>query len=376
MLRTTKLHLGHLLARPGPSALSVLLMACSRGVLGHWRDRQTGRPATTAPTTRPPRAEAAAAAASGDTSPTGGGIQRYRVQQRRPLRQQQRHDGLFVRYGQLLWRHGRRRGGKRQRHPDRARASPPVPSARTDLKATRSRRRHPVRDAGQGVRGRAETPRSSRTSASPVPSTIQVRRLPVVDVRGQQPTTSSSTRAVRPPAGGACTLGANTWIYASSTPGQVITENMPPNVGLQIAQSTQLILNMHFINPGTTTLYPKIKVNLLFAKNVMYPGGARWSRSTRPSTFPAATRRGSRQADGQRARCTAPAGSKFFHDEHAHAQERDPPPGSSFTQRGVDPGDRATRARPATLSRRPGARQRGSIGNTQCVGLWTHAETS
>ena len=112
------------------------------------------------------------------------------------------------------------------------------------------------------------------------------------------------------PAGGACTLGANTWIYASSTPGQVITENMPANVGLQIASSTQLILNMHFINTGSTTLYPKIKVNLLFAKNVMYQAGTMVSFNSQINV-PAATAAGpgTQTVSGT---CTAPTGAKFF----------------------------------------------------------------
>jgi hypothetical protein len=112
------------------------------------------------------------------------------------------------------------------------------------------------------------------------------------------------------PSDGSCTLGANTWIYASSTPGQVITENMPPNVGLQIASGTQLILNMHFINPGTTTLYPKIKVNLLFAKNVEYQAGTMVSFNAQIDV-PAATAAGpgTQTVNGT---CTAPTGAKFF----------------------------------------------------------------
>jgi len=110
--------------------------------------------------------------------------------------------------------------------------------------------------------------------------------------------------------GGSCSLGANAWIYASSTPGQVITENMPANVGLQMAQNTQLILNMHFINPGSTTLYPKIKINLLFAKNVMYQAGTMVSFNAQINV-PAATAAGpgTQTVNGT---CQAPVGSKFF----------------------------------------------------------------
>jgi len=110
--------------------------------------------------------------------------------------------------------------------------------------------------------------------------------------------------------GSACTLGANDWMYASSTPGQVITENWPANVGLSVPNGTQLILNMHFINPGTTVSYPKIKVNLLFAKNVMYQAGTMVSFNSQIN-IPGATAAGPgmQTVSGT---CTAPAGAKFF----------------------------------------------------------------
>ena len=110
--------------------------------------------------------------------------------------------------------------------------------------------------------------------------------------------------------GGACSLGANDWMYASSTPGQVITENMPANVGLAVANGTQLILNMHFINPTSATMYPQIKINLLFAKNVMYQAGTMVSFNSQIDV-PAATAAGpgTQTVNGT---CTAPAGAKFF----------------------------------------------------------------
>jgi hypothetical protein len=112
------------------------------------------------------------------------------------------------------------------------------------------------------------------------------------------------------PPGGACTLGANTWIYATSTPGQVVTENMPANVGLQIAQNTQLIINMHFINPGTTAIQPQIKINLLFAKNVMYQAGTMVSFNSTINVPPGtSTNPGVQTVSGT---CTAPVGAQFF----------------------------------------------------------------
>jgi Copper type II ascorbate-dependent monooxygenase, C-terminal domain len=110
--------------------------------------------------------------------------------------------------------------------------------------------------------------------------------------------------------GSTCSLGANNWMYASSTPGQVVTENWPANVGLSVPNGTQLILNMHFINPGTTVSYPQIKVNLLFAKNVMYQAGTMVSFNTQIN-IPGATSAGpgTQTVSGT---CSAPAGAKFF----------------------------------------------------------------
>jgi hypothetical protein len=109
---------------------------------------------------------------------------------------------------------------------------------------------------------------------------------------------------------GSCTLGANNWMYASSTPGQVITENFPANVGLSIPANTQLILNMHFINPGSTTLTPQIKVNLLYAQNVKYQAGTMVSFNT-SINIPAATASGpgTQTVSGT---CSAPTGANFF----------------------------------------------------------------
>jgi len=102
-----------------------------------------------------------------------------------------------------------------------------------------------------------------------------------------------------------CSLGAGAWLYASSTPGQVVTENMPPNVGINVAQNTQLILNMHFINPGTTTLTPQIKINLIFAKDVKYQAGSMISFNSQINV-PAG---GTQTVSGT---CTAPVGANFF----------------------------------------------------------------
>jgi hypothetical protein len=112
------------------------------------------------------------------------------------------------------------------------------------------------------------------------------------------------------PASTTCSLGANAWMYASSTPGQVVTENMPANVGLSIAENTQLILNLHFINPGSTTMYPQVKINLLYAKDVMYQAGTMVSFNSQIDVPPAtAAGPGTQTVNGT---CQAPVGSKFF----------------------------------------------------------------
>jgi hypothetical protein len=111
-------------------------------------------------------------------------------------------------------------------------------------------------------------------------------------------------------AGAACTLGAYNWIYATSTPGQVVTETLPDGVGLQIAQNTQLIINMHFINPGSTPTTPQVKINLLYAKNVMYQAGTMVSFNSSIAVPPAmGSTPGTQTVQGT---CTAPTGAKFF----------------------------------------------------------------
>jgi Copper type II ascorbate-dependent monooxygenase, C-terminal domain len=108
----------------------------------------------------------------------------------------------------------------------------------------------------------------------------------------------------------ACPFSTGQWIYATSTPGQVVSMSMPQGVGYPFPASTQIVLNMHFINPGSTTLYPKVKLNILFATNVQYQAAAMVSFNTRINV-PAATSTGPglQTVSGT---CTAPVGSKFF----------------------------------------------------------------
>jgi hypothetical protein len=107
-----------------------------------------------------------------------------------------------------------------------------------------------------------------------------------------------------------CSFGAGTWVYASSTPGEVMSMNMPKNVGLPFAAGTQLILNMHFINTGTTPVYPKVKLNILYAENVEYKAGVMVSFNSGIDVPPATSAGpGTQTVSGT---CTAPTGSNFF----------------------------------------------------------------
>jgi hypothetical protein len=114
-----------------------------------------------------------------------------------------------------------------------------------------------------------------------------------------------------------CGFGGGTWVYATSTPGAVVTSEMPAGVGLPFPAATQVVLNMHFINTGTTTLYPKVKLNILFATDVQYKAAVMVSFNT-SINVPAATASGPgmQTVSGT---CTAPAGSKFFSmSTHTH----------------------------------------------------------
>ncbi len=92
---------------------------------------------------------------------------------------------------------------------------------------------------------------------------------------------------------------------------------MPEGVGLPFASGTQIILNMHFINTGTTALYPKVKLNIILAKNVQYKAAVMTSFNTKIN-IPAADANGpgTQTVTGN---CTAPVGAKFFSmSTHTH----------------------------------------------------------
>ncbi len=114
-----------------------------------------------------------------------------------------------------------------------------------------------------------------------------------------------------------CPTATGNWLYATSTPGEVITSTMPDGVGLPFPAGQAIVLNMHFINAGTTTVYPKVKFNILRAKNVQYKAAALVSFN-RSINVPAASASGpgTQTVNGT---CTVPAGSKVFSmSTHTH----------------------------------------------------------
>ena len=117
-----------------------------------------------------------------------------------------------------------------------------------------------------------------------------------------------------------CQFGGGTWMYATSVAGEVIEMKMPDQVGLPVAAGTQVMLNMHFINPGTSTAHPKVKMNFLYAQNVKYKAAAMISFNT-GIDVPAATASGpgTQTVSGT---CNPAVGSKFFimtSHTHKHA---------------------------------------------------------
>lgn len=116
----------------------------------------------------------------------------------------------------------------------------------------------------------------------------------------------------------ACNPSAN-WVYATSTSGQIIELKFPDGVGLPMPANQVVILNMHFLNPGSTAVSPEVKLNVLYAKNLQYTAQAMVSFNAGIYVAPGASQT-------VRGTCTPPAGSKFFAyttHSHKHATELD-----------------------------------------------------
>jgi hypothetical protein len=114
--------------------------------------------------------------------------------------------------------------------------------------------------------------------------------------------------------------GGGTWVYATSLPGVIVEMKMPSGVGLPLAAGSQIMLNMHFINPGSTPVSPQVKMNVLYAQNVQYKAAAMTSFNAQINVPPAtAAGPGTQTVQGT---CTAPVGSNFFivtSHTHKHA---------------------------------------------------------
>ena len=107
-----------------------------------------------------------------------------------------------------------------------------------------------------------------------------------------------------------CAFGGGTWMYATSLAGQIIEMKMPDGVGLPLDPGVQIMLNMHFINPSSTDAQPQVKLNVVYAQNVMQHAAAMISFN-RSIDVPAATASGpgKQTVSGT---CSAPVGSNFF----------------------------------------------------------------
>ena len=108
----------------------------------------------------------------------------------------------------------------------------------------------------------------------------------------------------------ACSLGADTWMFAASAAGEIVELKMPDGVGIPLPAGTQIIVNMHFINVGSSTTEPQVKVNVLRARNLQHKAGAMVSFNT-AINVPAATAAGSGKQTVM-GTCMAPAGANFF----------------------------------------------------------------
>jgi hypothetical protein len=121
-----------------------------------------------------------------------------------------------------------------------------------------------------------------------------------------------------------CSLGADTWIFAASNSGEIVELKMPDGVGVPLPAGGEIIVNMHFINVGSSTEEPQVKVNFLRTRNLQYRAAAMVSFNG-SIDVPAATPSGPGQ-ETVMGMCTAPAGANFFAigtHTHGHATVAD-----------------------------------------------------
>jgi hypothetical protein len=117
-----------------------------------------------------------------------------------------------------------------------------------------------------------------------------------------------------------CPFGGGTWVYATSLPGTIVELQMPSGVGLPLPASTQIMLNMHFINTSSAPVSPQVKMNILYTSGIKYKAASMTSYNTQIDV-PAATAAGPGTQTVQ-GTCNAPVGSNFFivtSHTHKHA---------------------------------------------------------
>jgi hypothetical protein len=107
-----------------------------------------------------------------------------------------------------------------------------------------------------------------------------------------------------------CGFGGGTWVYATSLPGTIVEMKFPTGVGLPFAAGSQIMLNMHFINPSSAAVSPVVKMNMLYVNNIQYQAASMTSFNS-GINVPAATASGPGTQTVQ-GTCTAPTGSNFF----------------------------------------------------------------
>jgi hypothetical protein len=106
-------------------------------------------------------------------------------------------------------------------------------------------------------------------------------------------------------------MTAGSRIHSASLSGAIVETKMPEHVGLHMSAGTQVMLEMHFRNPGSATLAAHVKMNLLFANDVQYRAGSLLSFNVGINVPPAGPD-GLPGAQTVKGKCTAPAGSNVF----------------------------------------------------------------
>lgn len=105
------------------------------------------------------------------------------------------------------------------------------------------------------------------------------------------------------------TMPATNPLFEAPTSGSFIMR-MPAGVGYPLAASTQLVLFAHFINTGTTTVSPKVKINLVYQTSVQYKAAMMQAFNTGINVPPGTPMNpGTVTVSGT---CSASTGSNFF----------------------------------------------------------------